>query len=93
MTYNANNLERHKLSSTSLNEAMLRSQERSKCDVSSELSQVLVLSIRKEGFPGIYGKQNAQTPSRTMTSSRHPLRSEPIGARTLVLRSYTAGGR
>ena len=39
---NANDLGRHKLSRTSLNKAMLQSQERSKCDVSSELSQVTV---------------------------------------------------
>ena len=59
----------------------------------SNASEVPVFERRKEGFPGIYGKKNAQTPSRTMTFSRHPLRSEPMGARALVLRSYTAGGR
>ena len=47
---NANDLGRHKLSRTSLNEATLQSQERSKCDVSSEWSQVPVLALEKEDF-------------------------------------------
>ena len=39
-----------KLSRTSLNEAMLQSQERSECDVSSEWSQVPGLALEKEDF-------------------------------------------
>ena len=48
--HNANDLGRHKLSRTSLNEATLQNQERSKCDVSSEWSRVPGLALEKEDF-------------------------------------------
>ena len=50
MTYNANDLGRHKLPRIGLNEATLQSQERSKCDVSSEWSQVPGLALEKDDF-------------------------------------------
>ena len=48
--HNANDLGRHKLSRTSLNEATLQSQERSKCAVSGEWSRVPGLALEKEDF-------------------------------------------